>query len=319
MAVQNFEKYFLHFPGFSRENDFFKFWDRAQGDMKKIPIKPEFHENQKKSSERFTAYHISYLGFQKSPETCELLVPRKKKKPLAVIHFHDYNSKFRYRQDTLDPGLAHLFVTLRGHGNLPAKEEKGEKEVRSPGYMVENIMDAETYYVKGAYLDAHRSIDLLRLNPDLDCSRIGIMGKGFGASVAVFCASYSERVAAMVLESPSFCYLDLSQNISTSEMTLEINEFIGSRAAKKKEVKSRLSYFDGINFSDMVKCPVMVTVGLKDTIAPPQCSFALFNRLETEKTVEVYPEEGNSAGGAAQHKKSVAWMSRSLGRAFRQE
>jgi len=309
MAVQNFEKYFLHFPELDREKDFFKFWERAIGEIKKIPVKPESHENHKRSSEKFTAHHITYQGFQKTLASCELLVPVKAKKPLVIIHIHDYNNKFKYRLDALDSGFAHLFVTLRGHANLPARDEK---ELRSPGYMAEHILDIETYYAKGAYLDIYRSIDLVRLNTDLDCSRIGIIGKGFGAAAAVFTASYSDRVSALALETPAFCHLKLGQNISTSEITAEINKYIDSKPAKKKLIKTQLSYFDGINFSDMIHCPVLSTVGLKDTLSPPECIFAFFNHLETDKTIEVYPDEGNSAGGSQQAKKTMAWMAEKL-------
>jgi cephalosporin-C deacetylase-like acetyl esterase len=174
--------------------------------------------------------------------------------------------------------------------------------------MIEHILDINTYYVKAAFLDVYRSIDVLRLNKDLDCSIIGLLGKGFGAAAALFTGAFSDRVKALVLETPSFSYLPLGQNISTGDAAEEINEFISSRKGKKKVVKDNLTYFDAINFSDRISQPVLATVGLKDTISPPQCVFALFNHLECEKTIEVYPEEGNEAGGTEQFKKSLQWL-----------
>ncbi len=299
-----FDKYFLHLPPFDRAGNFFKFWDRSLADFKKNPINPDF-QKEKKPEDRFLSYRVTYSGFLKTGITGELLVPSKKKKPRVIIDIHDYNSNTRFRRDKLDNRFAYLFLRLRGHDRLHTRKEG---EPKTPGFMIEHILDINTYYVKAAFLDVYRSIDVLRLNKDLDCSSIGLMGKGFGAAAALFTAAFSDRVKALVLETPSFSYLPLGQNISTSDATGEINEFITSRKGNKKVIKDNLTYFDAINFSDRVKQPVLVTVGLKDTISPPECVFALFNHLECEKTIEVYPEEGNDAGGSEQFRKSMKWL-----------
>lgn len=303
MAV-SFEKYFLHLPPFDRADDFFSFWDKSLADFKKNPINPEFLKG-KKTEDRFLSYRVTYSGFLKTGITGTLLVPVKMKKPRVIINIHDYNSSTRFRRDKLDNRFAYLFLKLRGHDKVHFKKEGEQK---SPGFIIEHILDINTCYMKAAFLDVYRSIDVLRLNEDLNCSSIGFIGKGFGAAAALFTASFSNRVKALVLETPSFSYLPLGQNISTSDAADEINEFITSRKGKKKVVKDNLTYFDAINFSDKIKQPVLATVGLKDTISPPECVFALFNHLECEKTIEVYPEEGNDAGGSEQFKKSIKWL-----------
>ncbi|HDP80454.1 MAG TPA: acetylesterase, partial [Spirochaetes bacterium] len=171
----------------------------------------------------------------------------------------------------------------------------------------------DSYYLKALYLDALRVIDVLRLRSDLDCGGVGIIGKGLGAAAAVFAAAHSPRVRALVLDTPSFCYLPLNQNHSTSDTAREINEYIAAHRTRKSAVKKNLTYFDALNFSDMIDVPVMATVGFKDTLSPPQCVFALFNHLICDKTIEVYPDEGNSAGGENQFRKSVAWLKKNLG------
>ena len=134
-----------------------------------------------------------------------------------------------------------------------------------------------------------------------------MIGKGFGASAALFAACYSKRIKSLVLDSPSFCYLELSQNISRSDVTYEINSFLSKNKSKKKAIKKNLSYFDAINFAEKVNIPILSAVGLKDTISPPECVFALFNHLKCEKTMEVYPEDDHNAGGEVQFKKAVQW------------
>ncbi len=307
MPLSNFDKYFLNLPPQDKRQDFEQFWEKAIADIKKIPLETELVKNGRRTTHRFASYDVSYKGFTKTTVTGELLIPRGTLKPKVIIYVHDYNSMAQFQQQVLDESAAYFFMNLRGHTEI-VRPADIEEEPSSPGYMVENILDRDTYYVKAVYLDLLRSIDMLRLIPDINCSAIGLIGKGFGAAAAVFSAVFSDRVAALVMETPAFCHLSLSQNISESDASSEINEFVATVKAKKKQIKDNLTYFDALNFSDKITCPVLATVGFKDTLSPPECVFSLFNHIQSEKVIEVYPEEGNSAGGAAQFKKSIAWL-----------
>jgi cephalosporin-C deacetylase len=203
---------------------------------------------------------------------------------------------------------------MRGHQHLKVvvqENAQGAKTVQKrilPGYLEERILEPEKYYVKNIYLDALKSIDALRLNRKLDCGSVAVIGKGLGAAAAIFTAAYSSRVSAIVIDSPSFSYLDESQNESRGEIAEEITGYIERNPTKRNVVKRSLSYFDALAFTDRVKCPVMFSIGLKDDIAPPQCSFALFNHLICDKEIQVYPDEGNEAGGEKQFKKALRWI-----------
>ncbi|HNW29677.1 MAG TPA: acetylxylan esterase [Spirochaetota bacterium] len=307
MPLSNFDKYFLNLPPQDKKNDFDQFWEKAIAEIKKIPLETELVKNGKRTTHRFASYDVSYKGFTRTTVTGELLIPRGTPKPKVIIYVHDYNSEVQFSQQTLDDSVSYFFINLRGHTEI-VRHADTEKEPASPGYMVENILDRDTYYVKAVYLDLYRSIDMLRLIPDINCSAIGIIGKGFGAAAAVFTTAFSDRVAALVMETPAFCHLSLSQNISESDASNEINEFVSTVKAKKKQIKENLTYFDALNFADRIGCPVLATVGFKDTLSPPECVFSLFNHIRSEKVIEVYPEEGNTAGGNAQFKKSIQWL-----------
>jgi cephalosporin-C deacetylase len=307
MALTSFDKYFLNLPPLDKKADFDIFWENALQEIKKIPLETVIKKNPKGAYAGFSSYDVSYKGYTRTTITGELLIPIGRPKPKVIIHVHDYNSVYPHPREKLNNSAAHFLVTLRGHHEFISAPETTE-EHKSPGYMIENILDRDTYYIKAVFLDVYRCVDMLRLVSDVNCSDIGLIGKGLGAAAAIFTAAHSERVSAMVLDTPSFCYLSLGQNISTSDAANEINEFMTLVKNKKKQIKENLSYFDALNFSDMVHCPVLATVGLKDTISPPECIFGLFNHLLCEKFIEVYPDEGNSAGGVAQLEKSIRWL-----------
>lgn len=282
------------------------FWDSSLKELRKIPADATVSENRKKSTAKFTAHDISFKSFNRSISTGTLYVPHDVSKPSVVIVIPDYTANESYPKHHLEKSVAYFFLNLKGH-DLFVKPTKDEEQ-KSPGYMIESITDRDNYYVKGVYLDAFRSIDILRMRNFLDCGSMGIIGKGIGAAAAIFAASRSERVKALVLDTPSFAQLPLSQNISESPAANEINDYLRLQKSRTKSIKKNLTYFDAINFADLVSCPVMVTVGFRDKISPPECIFGLFNRLNCDKTMEAYPDQGNEAGGDGQFRKSLEWI-----------
>ncbi len=309
--ASEFDRYFLHLPPFDRSDDFDAYWSGSVKELKQVPIEPVVSENRKKTHGRFSAFDISFKSMNRSVTSGTLFVPNDVERPHVIILVPDYNVPNLYQKQILDRPVAYFFLNLRGHDIL-SFDATNEEERTSPGYMVENILDPDLYYVRSVYLDLYRAIDMLRLRKNLDCSAIGIIGKGLGAAAALFAASRSDRVKALVLETPGFCYLPMSQNVSESDSAREINDFLQRNKSKNRQIKKNLTYFDALNFADKISCPTLVTVGFKDKISPPQCVFALFNHLLCDKTIEVYPDQGNEAGGQKQLKKSITWLTEIL-------
>jgi cephalosporin-C deacetylase len=62
---------------------------------------------------------------------------------------------------------------------------------------------------------------------------------------------------------------------------------------REDQIFECLSYFDIMNFAPWVSCPVLVSVGLKDTACPPPTNYALFNHLAGEKQIVPYADYGH--------------------------
>lgn len=307
----HFDKYFLNPAKIERESDFDAFWQNSISELKSFPIESSINLNTAKGGSHFRIYNGTFKSYLKTSIHFELYVGLKVNRPRVIIVLPDYNTRNLYSKNKLDHSFAYMFLELRGHHILKKGQSPEEEEIRkekSPGFMIEGIQDPASYYLKGVYLDAIRAIDFLRLNKEVDCSSIGIIGKGLGAAAAVFCSAFSERVSSLVVDSPTFTNLTIFQNISQSDEANEINEFLDDNKPKKKLIKKNLSYFDTISFSDMIKCPVLMATGLKDLKSPPECALSLFNNLLCDKTIEIYPEEGNTAGGSTQFLKSLKFM-----------
>jgi cephalosporin-C deacetylase len=59
-----------------------------------------------------------------------------------------------------------------------------------------------------------------------------------------------------------------------------------------------LSYFDAMNLAPDVRCPVLCSVGLLDTICPPSTVYAAFNHLGGPREMRIYPFNGHGDGAS---------------------
>ncbi len=305
MAYINLDQYYQLLPEIDRADDFYPYWEKSIAEARSISLDPEIHDVSGAPS-GYKARTISFRSMSRSQVKTRLYLPAKKQKPKAAIVVHDYNRQPFLPAEFPDRDTAWLFITLRGHDPLPVSENP---EILSPGYFAENLIEKDLFYARAVYLDVIRALDMIRLMNDIDGSSIAIYGKGFGAAAALFGATFSNRVNAMVLDTPCFCNLPISQNQSTSEAASEINGFLEEKKGKRKTVKDNLSYFDALNVVENITCPVLVTMGYRDTNAPAECIMGLFNLLGAEKIIEVFPEDGHEAGGEAQRMKSFRWLS----------
>lgn len=113
----------------------------------------------------------------------------------VVILLHDVNSnKYGWLTRTslfvelLDAGYAVLSVDLRGYGETPLPD----------GRDVPLIEDLEA-----SYLDVSAALDWLATRPDLDPSRVALVGSGSGGNVAyVSMGAFPDRIKTVISISP---------------------------------------------------------------------------------------------------------------------
>ena len=60
------------------------------------------------------------------------------------------------------------------------------------------------------------------------------------------------------------------------------------------EIYALLSFFDVKNLAHLIKCPILMSVGLQDDVCPPHTNFAAFNQVTSEKKYYVFPDQGHS-------------------------
>ena len=66
------------------------------------------------------------------------------------------------------------------------------------------------------------------------------------------------------------------------------------KGIRYEDLHKTLSYFDVMNFTDKIECPVFMAIGLQDPVCPPHTNFAGYNHIRSEKSWVCYPEAGHN-------------------------
>ncbi|MEQ9365836.1 MAG: acetylxylan esterase, partial [Leptospirales bacterium] len=245
----SFDECFQTFPPINAPADLDRYWNKALLQLKKAPVDARARLLISKSLGRESRSEVSFAGYDHTRIEGIFSVPRTRGKVPAIISFHDYHETApNLDGSSRQEGLAHLSVYLRGHGpavtapESPAAQGDGARgtpggaqaglSVRGaqgpltqlPSHFRKHGLDPlEDSYVYSCYLDAIRCVDFLRLQKGIDASRIGLVGRGFGAALAVFTAALmKDNVAALVLDRPGFLWFGAWLEDSVSGLAREM-------------------------------------------------------------------------------------------------
>jgi cephalosporin-C deacetylase len=205
-------------------------------------------------------------------------------------------SEAKFSPELYDKGYAQMILELRGQKEaVLLMEQSEEKQKTTYGYFSENMLEPDKYYMRKLYLDALRSLDVVRLIKEVDKNRVSVWGKGTGAAMAVFLHHNAVRISSLVLEEPTFVYLELTQNVSKEPYAEEINEYIKKNRLNKKKIKENLAYFDVIYIAGKINIPVLMFINIERRNVAPQGGFAMFHRIPENKDMVIFTEPEEQA------------------------
>ena len=321
----SFDECFQTFPALSAPEDLERYWSKALLLLKKTPVDPRARLLISKSLGWESRSEVSFASYGDMRLEGELSVPRTRGKVPAIISFHDYHGRAPEpdRSSSRQEGLAHLTIQLRGHGlsdptagGVPTAgaTRPAETPALPSHFRKHGLEPLEDSYVFACYLDAIRCVDFLQLQKGIDADRIGLIGHGFGAALAVFAAAMmKENVAALVLDRPGFLWFNAWQEDSTSDLAREVNSLLGNASPRVKgRLKKNMAYLEPLNWSESLTQPVLAAIGLEDEINPPRAAFGFFNHLRTDKSMEIYPTDSTDPDGREQARKSLRFLAEEL-------
>jgi cephalosporin-C deacetylase len=177
-----------------------------------------------------------------------------------------------------------------------------------PGLLMHNILDRENYAYRGFYMDAVRGFDLLSARADVDETRIGVHGSSQGGALTLLVAALRpEGIAAAAAGAPYLCSMMDAASLTSSYPYQEINDYLRINPDDEDSVRRTLDLYDIHHFVDRIRCPIIINVGLKDDVCPPETGFAMFKEIGSPSK-QIYPYDGcaHDAGSAAGHATVVS-------------
>jgi len=257
------------------------------------------------------AYKVEYEGFDRTRIHGWFVLPKNRaegaKLPCVVL-YHGYTGSKGYPEEYAQyalMGMAAFAVDIRGQGGETGNLLE-QTHGMTRGWVTQGILDRDAFYYKAIAVDAFKALDWAAGQTEVDPGRICAMGGSQGGGLALLAAALSDVPAAAVAHIPNMCHMDFGILNSSSSLT-EAADFLNRFPDKLDDVLRTLSYFDNMNLAHRIRIPLLVSVGLKDMVTMPETIFAAYNRIDSDKYIEVYPFQGHAVGGD-QNRKALEFM-----------
>jgi len=287
--------------------DFDNFWMRAKKEL--AAVDPQFKLIKKDSL--CTAKRDVYLVEMRSLENVLIrgwyARPKASGKFPAILHVQGYSSSQNMSAGYAGDDMAVLVLNVRGHGNSKDNINPG-----FPGYLQYGLKDREKYIYRGAYMDCLRAVDFLSSCEEVDSRYIVVEGGSQGGALSFATAALDNKRISLCIPAVPFLS-DFPDYFKVAEWPAnEFKDFVANNPAFGwNGVFETLRYFDIKNLATWIKCPVLMSIGLKDITCPPHINFAAYNQLKAPKEYVVYPDAGHGLPAEYMQAK-VDWMKKEL-------
>jgi cephalosporin-C deacetylase len=267
----------LHKPA-----DFDDFWKKSREQLAKVIPQYRVMERKDLSTKDKKVYAVEMRSFDNLLIRGWLVIPTFGKKFPVHYRVPGYVVTLEPNMDNDD--FIAFDINVRGNGN-----SKDVINIGTDNYCLVNIEDKDKYIYRGVYMDCIRGLDFLysHANLGIDTTKIFVEGGSQGGSLALITAALDKRVKVLTMQVPLYADIhdDYLVSASYDKQVFPFKIFKKYNnlhpAFTWDKFFNTFDYFDPQNFAPMVKCPVLMGIGLLDQFCPPRCSMSLFNHIGT--------------------------------------
>ena len=283
-----------------KPDDFDQFWNKSVVEVKKIDPKVELAPSDFETpfADCSDMYFTSIGGARIH---AKLLRPKKKTNPHpAMLMFHGYAGDAGDWVDKLGyvaMGFTVAAMDCRGQGGL--SEDTGDVKGNTlKGHIIRGLGDApEKMLYRQIFLDTVQIARAVMEMPDVDENRIGVMGASQGGALTLACAALEPNIKQAAPVFPFLCDYQRTWEIDLAEHAYEeLREYFRKfdpLHKRENEIFTKLGYIDVQHLCPRIKGEVFIGVGLMDTVCPPSTQFAAYNKIESKKSMAIYPDYGH--------------------------
>jgi len=283
-----------------RPADFDAFWDRGLAEMRAIDPQVELKPAsfQTPFAECLDMY---FTGVGNARVHAKLLRPRQAAAPHpAILMFHGYSGNSGDWYDKLGyvaRGYTVAALDCRGQGGL-SEDSGGVRGTTLRGHIVRGLDDTpDKLLFRQIFLDTAQLAKIVMEMPDVDPDRVGATGGSQGGGLTLACAALEPRIARAA---PVFPFLSDYQRVweidQAKDAYIELQQYFrlfDPRHEREDEVFTKLGYIDVQHLANRIRGVVLMATGLMDTTCPPSTQFAAYNKIQSPKSLSIYPDFGH--------------------------
>lgn len=303
-----------YMPQLTRQPDFEQFWKQTKEESERVPIGLEMKQISY-PARHLRLYEVSYNGFDGTRIFGWYMEPvwgqksAEKEKLPCLVNYHGFSGDRGVPSDFFQwtmAGMAVLTVDCREQGGVTGNEAAYH------GGMVKNVtskglLDPKEYYYRAVYMDCIRALDVAEQIDSVDKNRLVVHGISQGGGIGTAVCGLDKRPAAALLDVPSCA--DLERRVWGEHGAFSaVADYLRKYPDHMEQAMKTLSYFDTMNLTEYISCPVSASVGLKDNICPPECFFAAYNRIDAPKEVEIFPFNGHDGAKPLRWQKKLEFL-----------
>lgn len=269
--------------------DFDVFWKNTLHELQQIAPQYKMTLLPEKSGDAKDVYHIEMYSLNNVKIEGYYSVPKKEGKHPAIISFLGYGAISSPPNPTNLPGFCEFVLSTRGQGIQKNENAYGD-------WVIHGLESKETYYYRGAFMDAVRGIDFLCSRPEVDKTKIFAEGGSQGGAFTLAACALDNRICGAAPYMPFLS--DFPDYFKIAPWPKSVFEpFLNEHTMyDRKHVYKVLSYFDMKNLTPRITCPIIMGVGLQDNICPPHINFSGYNHISSPKRYYIYPDQKHTVG-----------------------
>lgn len=266
-------------------------WSNTIKNLESIASQIKLTKLQNEGNAFKDVYELKFISLDSIEIYGYVSVPKKEGKFPAILHVPGYSLGYTLQfllnnnDDVVELGLC-----IRGHGASTKTINPGFGLLGFVGY---NICDYNKYVYKGAYMDCLRAIDILRSLPQVDSSRVAVMGGSQGGGLSLATAALAgNKVKVCVALCPFLSDMEHFDAIR-EVFGFEKRAFANTYQCSLETIDKSLSYVDTKNMASWITASVFLGTGLFDDDCPPHVGFVAYNKITSKKRFKIYPQDGH--------------------------
>jgi cephalosporin-C deacetylase len=236
--------------------DFEQYWQQTLDDLARHATRPDLELLPLRSTDFATLYGVRLTSLGPYRLFGYLSLPTGMG-PFPAIY---YAPKYQSVLEIIPQGTANLqrsaYITfaLAGRGQRHADAPYA---AMFPGLLTEGIDDAESYIFRGLVADSVRGLEFLLTRPELDPTRLVVVGNDLALITA---ALHPE--ATQVVTTPALFFRTAEITPRTQAYPLEeINDYLRTFPDKAATIYQTLAYFDLATFAPRVRATTLLMAG----------------------------------------------------------